>query len=86
MKAGWSLADEQPQQFLLGLIERVAARRVRRKMPRRASSSMLHTSSAGRRMVMATQPAVVAGGSTICTRSPVGRDAESSGEVASMRC
>ena len=41
---------------------------------------------AGRRIAMATQPAVVAGGSTICTRSPVGKDAESSGEVASTRC
>ena len=30
-------------------------------------------------MVMATQPRVVAGGSTICTRSPVGSDADSSG-------
>ena len=53
--------------------------RVPRNIPRRASSSMLHTWSAGRRMVMATQPAVVAGGMTICTRSPVGRDADNSG-------
>ncbi len=37
-------------------------------------------------MVIATQPAVVAGGMTICTRSPVGSDADSSGDVASMRC
>ncbi len=42
--------------------------------------------SAGRRMAIATQPAVVAGGMTICTRSPVGSDADNSGEVASMRC
>ena len=42
--------------------------------------------SAGRRMEIATQPAVVAGGMTICTRSPVGSDADSSGDVASMRC
>src|ERR1700688_342565 len=47
---------------------------------------MLHTWSAGRRIAMATQPAMVAGGMTICTRSPVGRDADNSGAVASMRC
>ena len=47
---------------------------------------MLHTSVAGRRIEMATQPAVVAGGSTICTRSPLGRDADRSGEAASTRC
>ena len=37
-------------------------------------------------MAIATLPGVVAGGSTICTRSPVGKDAERSGEVASIRC
>src|ERR1700723_1427842 len=35
---------------------------------------------------MATQPSVVAGGMTICTRSPLGNEADNSGEVASMRC
>src|ERR1700733_11125723 len=35
---------------------------------------------------MATQPAVVAGGMTICTRSPLGNEADNSGAVASMRC
>jgi hypothetical protein len=47
---------------------------------------MLQTFSAGRRMAIATQPAVVAGGMTICTRSPVGSDADNSGEVESIRC
>src|ERR1700733_2508512 len=37
-------------------------------------------------MVMATAWALVAGGRTICTRSPLGRDADSSGEEASIRC
>ena len=40
---------------------------------------MVQTSDAGRRMVMATQPALVAGGMTIWTRSPVGSEADSSG-------
>src|ERR1700722_12703510 len=56
------------------------------KIPRRLNSSMLHTWSAGRRIAMATQPAVVAGGMTICTRSPLGNEADNSGAVASMRC
>ena len=34
---------------------------------------MHQTSPAGRRMAMATHPAVVAGGMTICTRSPPGK-------------
>src|SRR5258705_5753265 len=58
-------------------------RRVVRKMPRWASSPIDHTSSDGRRRVIATVPAVVAGGKTICARSPVGRDAESSGVASS---
>src|SRR5271167_2576219 len=37
-------------------------------------------------MAMATLPGVVAGGRTICTRSPDGKDAERSGEAASIRC
>ena len=40
-------------------------RRVDRKMPRCASSPTDHTVSEGRRSVMATVPAVVAGGRTI---------------------
>jgi hypothetical protein len=36
--------------------------------------------------VIATQPAVVAGGITIWTRSPLGKLADSSGEHSSMRC
>ena len=58
-------------------------RRVVRKMPRWASSPIDHTSSDGRRSVIATVPAVVAGGKTICARSPVGRDAERSGVASS---
>ena len=61
-------------------------RRVERKMPRCASSWMVHTSSDGRRIVSATVPAVVAGGRTICARSPVGSDAESRGVASSTRC
>jgi hypothetical protein len=37
-------------------------------------------------MVIATQPVVVAGGMTICTRSPEGSDADNRGDVESMRC
>jgi len=37
-------------------------------------------------MLIATDPGVVAGGSTICTRSPVGSDADRSGALASTRC
>src|SRR5215472_14336396 len=36
-------------------------------------------------MVMATHPRVVAGGNTICTRSPEGNDADSNGEDSSTR-
>ena len=61
-------------------------RRVERKMPRCASSPIDQTSSDGRRSVIATVPAVVAGGRTICARSPLGRDAESSGVASSTRC
>src|SRR5437588_637558 len=62
------------------------ARRVAPNTPLRASSSIDHTVSAGRRMVMATHPSVVAGGSTICTRSPEGSAADSSGADSSTRC
>src|SRR5215469_4738053 len=55
------------------------------KTPLCASSSTAHTVSAGRRMVMATHPKVVAGGSTTCTRSPDGNDADSNGEDSSIR-
>ena len=61
------------------------ARRVARKIPRAASSSIDQTSSEGRRMLRATEPAVVAGGSTIWMRSPEGSDAERSGDSSSMR-
>ena len=61
------------------------ARRVERKIPRRASSSTDQTSSEGRRIVIATRPGVVAGGSTICARSPLGREADSSGDPSSIR-
>src|ERR1022692_866107 len=54
-------------------------------MPERANSSIDHCWREGRRIVMATVPGVVAGGSTICTRSPPGNAAESNGEAASMR-
>src|SRR5688572_20183484 len=37
-------------------------------------------------MVMATHPSVVAGGVTICTRSPLGSAADSNGEDGSIRC
>src|SRR5690349_5161085 len=50
------------------------------------SSASDHTSLDGRRIVMATHPRVVAGGSTICTRSPVGSDADRSGADSSTRC
>src|SRR5665213_599669 len=46
---------------------------------------MEHCWCEGRRMVIATVPAVVAGGSTICTRSPPGNPADSKGEEASIR-
>src|SRR5215470_8803142 len=36
-------------------------------------------------MVMATHPSVVAGGRTICTRSPDGSDADSNGADSSIR-
>src|SRR5262249_41570252 len=36
-------------------------------------------------MVMATHPSVVAGGRTICTRSPDGSDADSNGAASSIR-
>ena len=39
----------------------------------------------GRRIEIATQPAEVAGGSTICVRSPPGKDAERIGDSSSMR-
>ena len=47
---------------------------------------MLHTSSGGLRMTIATQPAVVAGGMTIWTRSPVGNEADSNGDDELIRC
>src|SRR6266436_6044428 len=61
------------------------ARRVLLNTPRRVSSSIDHTTSAGRRMVMATHPMVVAGGRTICTRSPEGSEADRSGADSSTR-
>src|SRR5580658_1713488 len=62
-----------------------AAPRNPAKAPRSASASIGQTTSAGRRMVIATQPSVVAGGNTICTRSPEGSAADSSGVVSSTR-
>ena len=59
---------------------------VARKMPRLASSVIDQTSSLGRRSVIATVPGVVAGGRTICARSPLGSEAERSGVASSMRC
>ncbi len=47
---------------------------------------MDQTSSAGRRTVIDTHPAVVAGGITICTRSPLGRAADNRGQVSSILC
>src|SRR6516225_3899894 len=55
------------------------------KTPPRASCSIDHIVWAGRRMVMATHPSVVAGGSTTCTRSPDGSDADNRGEDSSTR-
>jgi len=45
---------------------------------------MLQSAAEGRRIDMATHPLVVAGGITIWMRSPVGRDADKSGEVSSI--
>src|SRR5580700_7918501 len=55
------------------------------KAPRRASSSIRHTASVGRRIAIAMHPMVVAGGRTTCTRSPEGNEADSSGAVSSTR-
>src|SRR3569833_330860 len=54
-------------------------------MPRLQRSVIDHTSSEGRRMVMAAQPWVVAGGRTTWIRSPPGNEADRSGEDSSMR-
>src|SRR5271170_1047251 len=47
---------------------------------------MVQSSSAGRRIDMATVRSVVAGGKTICTRSPVGSEADNNGASDSTRC
>ena len=70
------LCMQQPQEFAFGVIERSPGAPRVSKIPRRARSSTDQTSSEGRRMVIATASAVVAGGRTICTRSPPGSDAE----------
>ncbi len=57
-----------------------------RKIPRCARSRIDQASSQGRRTVIATQPAVVAGGMTTWTRSPLGSDADNNGEDSSTRC
>ena len=58
----------------------------RSNTPPAASSSSPHARSPGRRIVIATVPAVAAGGSTTCTRSPDGNAADSSGDSALTRC
>src|SRR6185312_14985076 len=54
--------------------------------PRWVRSRSDQAASDGRRMVMQTQWPRVAGGIAICTRSPPGREAESSGEHSSILC
>ncbi len=61
------------------------ARRVRRKIPLADNSSIDHRVAEGRRIVIATHPARVAGGNTIWIRSPLWSDADSKGEVSSIR-
>jgi hypothetical protein len=56
-----------------------------RNVPRAASSSTDQIVLEGLRMVMATQPSVVAGGNTICIRSPPGNEADSNGQDSSIR-
>ena len=87
MKAAILLRLEQPQQLASRSHRAHRSRGASRERCRAASSSSsVQTSSAGRRIVIATRPGVVAGGSTIWMRSPPGSDADRSGDSSSMRC
>jgi hypothetical protein len=86
MKARYSRASSSRSNCVSVSSKASVARRVLSKSPRWASSSSDQTWLEGRRMVIATQPAVVAGGSTIWMRSPLGSDADSRGDSSAIRC
>ncbi len=87
MNASYSPLRQQAAELDLDLLQvRCLRRGSDEKFRACASSPTDQTSSEGRRMLTATHPWVVAGGSAICTRSPLGSEAESSGDVSSIRC